>query len=159
MGDHNCYIYRLCDDIELMIGSRPGYFWLLCWRFIGPIAMVVIFVASLIEIFSKGVSYEVWNSLKVCDRQFIFGTVHLMIRNQKASGHKSIFKNKGPYYSIVHVTYFVFFKLILVKLSAILCAEIDKMYIYSGSAYFVYHILNNFAAQQKTTDFFPPTFL
>lgn len=111
MGDHNCYIYRLCDDIELMIGSRPGYFWLLCWRFIGPIAMVVIFVASLIEIFSKGVSYEVWNSLKVCDRQFIFGTVHLMIRNQKASGHKSIFKNKGPYYSIVHVTYFcVFFK-------------------------------------------------
>ncbi|XP_048755020.2 sodium-dependent neutral amino acid transporter B(0)AT3-like [Ostrea edulis] len=61
------YIYglqRLCDDIELMIGSRPGYFWLLCWRFVGPIAMVIIFVASLIEIFSKGVSYEVWNSLK-----------------------------------------------------------------------------------------------
>lgn len=61
------YIYglqRLCDDIELMIGSRPCYFWLLCWRFIGPLAMVVIFVASLIEIFSKGVSYEVWNSLK-----------------------------------------------------------------------------------------------
>lgn len=79
--DANCYIFRLCDDIELMIGSRPGYFWLLCWRFIGPLAMVVIFVASLIEIFSKGVSYEVWNSLKVCDRQFIFGTVHLVIRN------------------------------------------------------------------------------
>ncbi|XP_062593065.1 sodium-dependent neutral amino acid transporter B(0)AT3-like [Saccostrea cucullata] len=61
------YIYglqRLCNDIELMIGSRPGYFWLLCWRFIGPVAMIVIFVASLIEIFSKGVSYEVWNSLK-----------------------------------------------------------------------------------------------
>lgn len=77
--DANCYIFRLCDDIELMIGSRPGYFWLLCWRFIGPLAMVVIFVASLIEIFSKGVSYEVWNSLKVCDRQFIFGTVHLVI--------------------------------------------------------------------------------
>lgn len=80
--DGNCYIFRLCDDIELMIGSRPGYFWLLCWRFIGPLAMVVIFVASLIEIFSKGVSYEVWNSLKVCDRQFIFGTVHLVIRNK-----------------------------------------------------------------------------
>jgi solute carrier family 6 amino acid/orphan transporter-like 15/16/17/18/20 len=48
-----------------MIGSRPSYFWLLCWRFVGPIAMVIIFVASLIEIFSKGVSYEVWNSLKV----------------------------------------------------------------------------------------------
>lgn len=74
--------FRLCDDIELMIGSRPGYFWLMCWRYIGPIAMVVIFVASLIEIFSKGVSYEVWNSLKVCDRQFIFGTVHLVIGNQ-----------------------------------------------------------------------------
>lgn len=43
--------------------------------------MVVIFVASLIEIFSKGVSYEVWNSLKVCDLQFIFGNVHLVIRN------------------------------------------------------------------------------
>lgn len=33
------------------------------------------------------------------------------------------------------------------------------MYTYSRSAYFVYHILNNFAAQQKKPDFFPPTFL
>lgn len=28
------------------------------------------------------------------------------------------------------------------------------MYTYSISAYFVYYILDNFAAQQKTTDFF-----
>lgn len=65
--DGNCYIFRLCDDIELMIGSWFGYFWFLCWCFIGLFVMVVIFVVSFIEIFFKGVSYEVWNLVKVCD--------------------------------------------------------------------------------------------
>lgn len=47
-----------------MIGRRPSYFWMLCWKYLGPIAMIVILAASLIEIFSKGTSYEIWNPNK-----------------------------------------------------------------------------------------------
>ncbi|KAL3859741.1 hypothetical protein ACJMK2_009939 [Sinanodonta woodiana] len=55
-------LQRFSDDIELMIGVRPNYFWMFCWRFAGPIAMLVIFVASLIEMFNKGSVYGVWDA-------------------------------------------------------------------------------------------------
>ena len=49
----------------MMVGFRPSYFFMFCWRFAGPTAMVVIFAASLVEMFSKGTWYEIWNADKV----------------------------------------------------------------------------------------------
>ncbi|XP_073971535.1 serotonin transporter [Rhodnius prolixus] len=45
-----CWIYgvdRFSSDIELMLGQRPGLFWRLCWAYISPIFLLVIFVASV----------------------------------------------------------------------------------------------------------------
>ncbi|CAC5426542.1 SLC6A15S [Mytilus coruscus] len=61
------YIYglkRLSLDVEMMVGTRPGYFFMFCWRFVGPVAMVVIFTASIVEKLSNGTWYEVWDSSK-----------------------------------------------------------------------------------------------
>ncbi|XP_048253577.1 sodium- and chloride-dependent transporter XTRP3-like [Haliotis rufescens] len=61
------YIYglkQLSEDIELMLGSRPSYFFLFCWRFLAPAAMLVIFIASLFAIFRDGVVYEAWDANK-----------------------------------------------------------------------------------------------
>lgn len=61
------YVYglkRLSTDVQMMVGFRPNYFFLFCWRFVGPIAMVVIFIASLAEMFSKGTWYEIWDAEK-----------------------------------------------------------------------------------------------
>ncbi|XP_052229693.1 sodium-dependent neutral amino acid transporter B(0)AT3-like [Dreissena polymorpha] len=58
------YVYglkRISEDIELMIGKRPGYFLLICWRYIGPLAMLIILIASLVEVITKGTLYETWN--------------------------------------------------------------------------------------------------
>ncbi|XP_055585586.1 sodium-dependent neutral amino acid transporter B(0)AT3 isoform X1 [Uranotaenia lowii] len=60
------YIYgikRFADDIELMTGSRPGLYWMLCWKYISPIAMITILTASFVELASKGSSYPGWNML------------------------------------------------------------------------------------------------
>ncbi|KXJ73558.1 hypothetical protein RP20_CCG015603 [Aedes albopictus] len=60
------YIYgikRFADDIELMTGSRPGLYWMLCWKYISPIAMITILTASFIELASEGSSYPGWNAL------------------------------------------------------------------------------------------------
>ncbi|XP_063439424.1 sodium-dependent neutral amino acid transporter B(0)AT3-like isoform X3 [Mytilus trossulus] len=61
------YVYglkRLSLDVEMMVGTRPSYFFMFCWRFVGPVAMVVIFTASIVEKISNGTWYEVWDSSK-----------------------------------------------------------------------------------------------
>ncbi|KAH9495649.1 hypothetical protein Btru_015549, partial [Bulinus truncatus] len=61
------YIYglkQITDDIELMLGRRPSYFWLICWRFVMPVAVILILVSSIIEIMAKGVFYEAWDADK-----------------------------------------------------------------------------------------------
>uniref|UniRef100_A0A182KAF6 Transporter n=1 Tax=Anopheles christyi TaxID=43041 RepID=A0A182KAF6_9DIPT len=60
------YIYglkRFADDIELMTGSRPSLYWMLCWKYISPIAMITILIASFLELASEGSSYPGWNAL------------------------------------------------------------------------------------------------
>lgn len=47
-----CWFYgvsRFCDDVELMIGQRPGIFWRICWQYISPVFLFVILIFSLIE--------------------------------------------------------------------------------------------------------------
>ncbi|KAK6632553.1 hypothetical protein RUM43_013321 [Polyplax serrata] len=61
------YIYglkRFADDIELMTGTRPGLYWLICWKYLSPFAMLAILVASIVEIFTDGSGYPVWNMSK-----------------------------------------------------------------------------------------------
>lgn len=43
-----CWFYgaeRFADDIERMLGTRPGKFWIVCWKYISP---TFIFVSSLL---------------------------------------------------------------------------------------------------------------
>uniref|UniRef100_T1J242 Transporter n=1 Tax=Strigamia maritima TaxID=126957 RepID=T1J242_STRMM len=57
------YIYggkRFADDIELMTGSRPSLYWLFCWKYVSPLAMLCILISSLVKIAENGSIYEVW---------------------------------------------------------------------------------------------------
>ncbi|XP_037973309.2 sodium-dependent neutral amino acid transporter B(0)AT3 [Plutella xylostella] len=57
------YVYgvkRFADDIELMTGQRPGIYWLICWKYLSPLAMISILVASFIEIAVDGSGYDAW---------------------------------------------------------------------------------------------------
>lgn len=57
------YVYglkRFADDIELMTGNRPGLYWLICWKYLSPLAMLSILIASFVEIFFEGSGYPAW---------------------------------------------------------------------------------------------------
>ncbi|GAB1597438.1 sodium- and chloride-dependent transporter XTRP3-like [Argonauta hians] len=61
------YVYGLkqfSDDVEMMIGVRPSYFWMFIWRYLAPIVMIIIFVASLFEILENGSYYTAWDAEK-----------------------------------------------------------------------------------------------
>lgn len=47
-----CWFYgvsRFCDDVELMIGKRPGIFWRTCWQYISPVFLGVILIFSVVD--------------------------------------------------------------------------------------------------------------
>ncbi|XP_054271934.1 sodium-dependent serotonin transporter isoform X2 [Macrosteles quadrilineatus] len=47
-----CWVYgveQFSSDIECMLGHRPGLFWRLCWGYISPVFLLVIFVFSLLS--------------------------------------------------------------------------------------------------------------
>ncbi|KAK3910702.1 Sodium-dependent neutral amino acid transporter B(0)AT2 [Frankliniella fusca] len=57
------YVYglkRFADDIELMTGSRPHLYWLICWKYLSPLAMLCILVASIVQIVVDGSGYQAW---------------------------------------------------------------------------------------------------
>ncbi|KAL1129026.1 hypothetical protein AAG570_013558 [Ranatra chinensis] len=57
------YVYglkRFADDIELMIGTRPGLYWLVCWKYLSPLAMILILLASICELLMDGSGYPAW---------------------------------------------------------------------------------------------------
>lgn len=63
----DCWCYfvdRFADDIELMTGNRPGLYWLICWKYLSPLAMLSILVASIVEIIVDGSGYPAWVASK-----------------------------------------------------------------------------------------------
>ena len=51
---------RLSNDIEYMAGSRPFAFFPLCWKYISPIVMTFVFIASVVKTASDKPTYLVY---------------------------------------------------------------------------------------------------
>lgn len=62
-----CWLYgteNFARDIEKMIGHRPGLFWRMCWNYISPIFLLVIFIFSLLnhaEMLGDEYKYPDWS--------------------------------------------------------------------------------------------------
>lgn len=56
------FTYRFADDIELMTGQRPGIYWLICWKYLSPLAMLSILISSFVELAMEGSGYDAWIS-------------------------------------------------------------------------------------------------
>lgn len=59
------YVYglaRFAEDIQLMTGKRPHIYWLFCWKYISPAAMMIILTASFYKIFTEGSTYPKWDA-------------------------------------------------------------------------------------------------
>lgn len=40
---------KFCDDVESMIGHRPGLYWRLCWKFVSPMFIIGVVTFALID--------------------------------------------------------------------------------------------------------------
>ncbi|KAJ8372201.1 hypothetical protein AAFF_G00293760 [Aldrovandia affinis] len=47
---------RFSEDIERMMGFKPGLYWRLCWKFVSPIFLLFVVVASVVT--STGLKYD-----------------------------------------------------------------------------------------------------
>lgn len=41
-------VQQFCDDIELMLGFRPGLYWRICWKFVTPVLLMMIVISSIV---------------------------------------------------------------------------------------------------------------
>ncbi|KDR20718.1 Sodium-dependent neutral amino acid transporter B(0)AT1, partial [Zootermopsis nevadensis] len=59
------YVYghkKFTQDIEDMTGYRPGLYWQITWRFLGPLLMTVILISSLLFMVINKPEYHAWNA-------------------------------------------------------------------------------------------------
>ncbi|EEB18169.1 sodium- and chloride-dependent transporter, putative [Pediculus humanus corporis] len=59
------YVYghaKFTQDIEDMTGYRPGWYWQITWRFIGPIIMTAILVSSIVYRIVNKPTFSAWDS-------------------------------------------------------------------------------------------------
>jgi solute carrier family 6 amino acid/orphan transporter-like 15/16/17/18/20 len=52
--------FRFADDIEQIVGRRPGLYWLIYWKYLSPLAMLMILFASVWELVVDGSGYPAW---------------------------------------------------------------------------------------------------
>ena len=43
-----------------MTGSKPNLYWLICWKFVSPVAMLGILIASFVQMALTGSAYDAW---------------------------------------------------------------------------------------------------
>ncbi|KAL8619530.1 hypothetical protein ACOMHN_011881 [Nucella lapillus] len=55
---------RFCRDIELMIGKKPNAYWRIAWKFIAPILIISLLVATMIRQFSHPIVYKAYDKTK-----------------------------------------------------------------------------------------------
>ena len=64
-----------------MTGQRPNKYWLVMWKYVSPLAMVVILVASVYGIAVNGISYKAWSSVTVSVYIWLPRTVWVLSTN------------------------------------------------------------------------------
>lgn len=52
---------RFTEDIYQMTGYRPGMYWQMTWRYIGPAMMSVLLIASVYSMLTKSPEYAAWD--------------------------------------------------------------------------------------------------
>lgn len=59
------YVYghkKFTQDIEDMTGYRPGWYFQITWRFLGPLLMAVVLIASIGDMIMKKPQYSAWKA-------------------------------------------------------------------------------------------------
>nr|CAD7412345.1 unnamed protein product [Timema poppensis] len=56
--------FRFTQDIEDMTGYRPGFYWQITWRLLGPLLMLCVLVSSVLNMILEKPHYKAWDANK-----------------------------------------------------------------------------------------------
>lgn len=62
---NSLYVYRFTNDIYEMTGYKPGLYWQVTWRVIGPTIMTIILISSIIAKIVEKPTYMAWDKDQV----------------------------------------------------------------------------------------------
>ncbi|XP_066929944.1 sodium-dependent neutral amino acid transporter B(0)AT3-like isoform X2 [Clytia hemisphaerica] len=51
---------RISNDIEYMTGKRPHIFWRICWKYISPLILIVVFFGYIVSMISETPTYRAY---------------------------------------------------------------------------------------------------
>jgi hypothetical protein len=52
--------FRFADDIEDMTGKRPWIGWMICWKYISPLALFIVVIATIYDLCKSSAAYDVF---------------------------------------------------------------------------------------------------
>lgn len=104
------------SDVESMLGQRPGLFWRICWMYISPVFLLVIFIFSILgyeEMLGEEYEYPEWSmalgwvltlSSTLCIPIYVVykilstpGSIHY-VRNRTILRLITLFRNMSNFY-------------------------------------------------------------
>ena len=59
-----CRVATFCrfeDDIQFMLGERPNMYFKIMWKYVSPVVITVIIIASLINLGLSDIQYKSWD--------------------------------------------------------------------------------------------------
>uniref|UniRef100_A0A4W3IDL6 Transporter n=1 Tax=Callorhinchus milii TaxID=7868 RepID=A0A4W3IDL6_CALMI len=77
-----CYVHgirRFRNDIEMMIGHKPNWYWVITWTFVSPVLIVGLLIFYVVDYIMSGtLTYSTWNSVEVCINQSLINSDMVM---------------------------------------------------------------------------------
>ena len=66
----NLFVFnRFADDIEDMTGKRPWIGWMICWKYISPLALLIVLIAVIAQQSQSAPTYSAYvGCQQVCSR-------------------------------------------------------------------------------------------
>lgn len=95
--------FRFTQDIEDMTGYRPGWYWQITWRFIGPCIMGTILVSSIVYRIIKNPTFSAWDAETVSSRRLSFSLLFSDIKSEKTDSRLYYIYRVEPYRPSIRV--------------------------------------------------------
>ena len=84
------FCFRISNDIEYMTGKRPHMFWMLCWKYISPGILIIVFTGYIVTMISSVPTYRgyvgceqvplsIFYIIFIFDVCFKFGVVYIFV--------------------------------------------------------------------------------
>ena len=70
--------FRFADDIEDMTGSRPWVGWRICWKYISPLALFLVLVATVYDLTEGTATYQAFVG---CEQVFQYFLIHVLFNS------------------------------------------------------------------------------